>query len=43
MKKETIIYQSKQGEIEFRGDLQKETLWASLQQIADLFGRDKSV
>ena len=43
MKKEIIIYQSKQGEIEFRGDLQKETLWASLQQIADLFGRDKSV
>ena len=43
MKKEIIIYQSKQGEIEFRGDIRKETLWASLQQIADLFGRDKSV
>jgi prophage maintenance system killer protein len=43
MKKEIIIYQGNNGEIEFRGDFQKETLWASLQQIADLFGRDKSV
>ncbi|QQS61251.1 MAG: virulence RhuM family protein [Candidatus Moraniibacteriota bacterium] len=43
MKKEIIIFQSKNGEIEFKGDLKKETLWASLQQIADLFGRDKSV
>lgn len=43
MKKEVVIYQSKQGEIEFKGDIQKETLWANLQQIADLFGRDKSV
>lgn len=43
MKKEIIIYQSKQGEIEFKGDIKKETLWANLQQIADLFGRDKSV
>jgi len=43
MTKEIIIYQSKQGEIEFKGDLKKETLWASLQQIADLFDRDKSV
>ncbi|MFZ5376530.1 MAG: RhuM family protein [Patescibacteria group bacterium] len=42
MKKDIIIYQSKQGEIEFRGDLEKETLWASLQQIADLFEIDKS-
>jgi hypothetical protein len=43
MKKEIIIYQGNNGEIEFRGDFQKDTLWASLQQIADLFGRDKSV
>lgn len=42
MKKEIIIYQSKKGEIEFKGDLKKETLWASLQQIADLFETDKS-
>ncbi|MEI6221519.1 MAG: virulence protein RhuM/Fic/DOC family protein [bacterium] len=43
MKNNSIIYQTKSGEIEFKGDVQKETLWASLQQIADLFGRDKSV
>jgi len=42
MKKEIIIYQSKSGKIEFKGDVQKETLWASLQQIADLFETDKS-
>lgn len=42
MPKELIIYQNKSGEIEFKGDFQKETLWASLQQIADLFEIDKS-
>jgi len=42
MKKEIIIYQTKQGEIEFKGDIQKETLWANLQQIADLFETNKS-
>ncbi len=42
-KKEIIIYQTKEGKIEFRGDLEKETVWGSLNQIADLFGRDKSV
>jgi prophage maintenance system killer protein len=43
MKKEIIIYQSKSGAIEFKGDFKKETLWASLEQITTLFGRDKSV
>ena len=38
-----LIYQSKTGKIEFRGDLQKDTVWGNLNQIADLFGRDKSV
>ncbi|MDK2948969.1 MAG: hypothetical protein PWQ56_134 [Patescibacteria group bacterium] len=42
MKKEPIIYQGKNGEIEFKGDIQKETLWANLQEIADLFETDKS-
>ena len=37
------IYQAENGEIEFRGDIQKETIWANLNQIAKLFGRDKSV
>lgn len=42
MKNELLLYQSEKGEIKFRGDLQKETIWASLQQIADLFETDKS-
>jgi hypothetical protein len=40
---ELIIFQNKQGEISFRGDFKHETIWASLDQIARLFGRDKSV
>jgi prophage maintenance system killer protein/prophage antirepressor-like protein len=43
MKKEIIIYQSKQGGIEFKGDLQRETLWASQAQIVSLFDVDQSV
>lgn len=44
MKKgEIIIYQGKNGEIALKGDLKKETLWASQAQIADLFGVDRSV
>jgi prophage maintenance system killer protein len=43
MTKQLIIYQSKQGEIAFKGDPSKETLWASQAQIADLFGVDRSV
>lgn len=37
-----IIYQAKSGKIEFRGDFKRETVWGSLNQIAELFGRDKS-
>jgi len=37
-----VLYQAKNGAIELRGDAEKETIWASLQQIADLFGVDKS-
>ena len=43
MQKEILIYQSKSGKIEFRGDLKKDTIWGNLNQIAELFGRDKSV
>jgi len=39
---EIVVYQSKSGAIELRGDYQKETMWANLQQIADLFETDKS-
>ncbi len=37
MKKEIVIYQSKSGKIEFRGDLKKDTIWGNLNQIAELF------
>lgn len=43
MKKEIILYQSKQGEIAFRGDMKKETIWANQAQIVDLFDVDQSV
>ncbi|MFA6306083.1 MAG: RhuM family protein [Candidatus Gracilibacteria bacterium] len=44
MKKENgiIIYQAKTGAIELKEDVSAETIWATLQQIADLFETDKS-
>ena len=41
--REIVIYQAKNGQIEFRGDFDRDTVWGSLKQIAELFGRDKSV
>ncbi len=48
MKKKTkstgvVIYQAKNGAIELKGDFSYETIWATLDQIAEVFGRDKSV
>lgn len=43
MKNEIVIYQSKSGAIEFKGDFEKETLWASQAQIVTLFGVHQSV
>lgn len=39
MKKPTniIIYQTKSGKMEFCGDFKNETIWATLDQIADIF------
>ena len=37
-----IVYQTKSGAIELRGDFKHETFWASLDQIAQLFDTDKS-
>lgn len=37
-KKDLIIYQGKTGAIEFKGDLEKETIWANQKQIAEAFG-----
>ena len=42
-KREVVIYQAKSGAIELRGDFTRETIWATLDQIAEVFGRDKSV
>ena len=42
MKNKIEIFQSSNGEIVFNSDMQNETIWANLEQIAKLFGRDKS-
>jgi hypothetical protein len=42
-KGEIIVYQSKDGKTSVEVALKENTLWLSLNQIAKLFGRDKSV
>lgn len=42
IKNDIVIYQTKSGAIELKQDLSRETLWASLNQIAELFDTDKS-
>lgn len=42
-KGEIIIYKPAKGEVELRVRLEDDSIWLSLNQIADLFGRDKSV
>lgn len=37
-----VIYQSKSGAIELKADSAKETIWANLNQIADVFGVQKA-
>lgn len=41
--KEVVIYQSKSGAIELRGDFGKETIWATQAQIAEVFDIDRTV
>ncbi len=41
--KQLVIYQGKSGAIEFRGDFDKETIWGTRKQIAEVFGVDRSV
>ena len=36
-----IIYNTKSGAIELQGDFNKETIWATQAQIADLFGTQR--
>jgi hypothetical protein len=38
-----VIYRTKDGALKLKEDATNETLWASLDQIAQIFGRDKSV
>jgi prophage maintenance system killer protein len=38
IEKSPVIYQAKSGAIELRGDLEKETVWATQAQIAEIFG-----
>ena len=34
-----VIYQVKNGAIEFCGDFERDTVWGNLNQIAQLFGK----
>jgi len=43
IKNQLMIYQSKTGAIELKADVSKDTIWASLDQVASIFERDKSV
>ncbi len=38
--KQLVIYQAKNGAIEFRGDFEHETIWGTQKQIAEVFGVD---
>lgn len=40
---EIVLYKAKDGRIELNVSLSEETVWLTLNQISDLFGRDKSV
>jgi prophage maintenance system killer protein len=39
-KKDIVIYQANSGAIEFRGDFDQDTIWASQKQISDIFNVD---
>lgn len=43
MAKEIVIYQTSKGALELKGDVQKETIWATQAQVADVFGIERSV
>lgn len=40
--KDIIIYQAQSGQIEFRGDFERETIWGNINQIAEIFGVKKA-
>ena len=41
--KKPVIYQAKSRAIELRGDFERETIWATQAQIADVFAAERSV
>lgn len=41
--KRAIFYQAKSGAIELRGDVERETVWATQAQIAEVFSAERSV
>ncbi|NQV00113.1 MAG: death-on-curing protein, partial [Parcubacteria group bacterium] len=43
IKNKIVIYQAKNGEIKFRGDFSKDTIWGTQKQIAEVFNVDRSV
>ena len=43
MENQIEIYQTKEGKTQIEVNFEKETVWLSLNQIAALFGRDKSL
>ena len=40
---ELVIFKGTKGQVKLRGDFRNDTLWATLDQIAEVFQRDKSV
>ena len=42
MKNNIIIYENKDGEVELRADIEKDTIWATQEQIAKRVGKDRS-
>lgn len=41
--KQLVVYQAKNGAIEFRGDFDSETIWETQKQIAEVFDIDRTV
>ena len=38
IKNNIVVYQAKSGAIELRGDFERDTVWATQAQIAEVFG-----
>jgi hypothetical protein len=40
---EVVVYEAPDGQVRFEVRLERETVWLTQQQMADLFGRERSV